>query len=132
LDEFDLIGAKEYEKEIVNTGVLGVNRARIAGSNFLDLWLEKMKNKKSYAMRKSLDGNVPNKIPDDQAEFNELLRIRSRDARNKTMQRIQKNLKLLEFKIIPSSIYNCRYKEFTSLDKDQLDLTKIFHMRGLA
>jgi hypothetical protein len=132
LNEFDIVAATEYEKEIINTGVLGINKTTISGSNFLDLWLEKMKNKKSYAMRKSLDGNVPNKIPDDQAEFNELLRIRLRDPINKTMKRIQENLEFLEFKKIPSSIYNCRNKEFTDLTEDQSGLTKIFHMRGLV
>ena len=132
LDDFDVIAAREYNKDIVNTGVLGINKMTIAGKNFLNLWLDKMKSKKEYAKKKSKEGGISNKIPDDQAEFNDILRIVSKDPKSYTMRKIQKDLEDLRFQVISSSIYNCRGKEFSNLSEEDLNKTKIFHMRGLA
>lgn len=131
IEEYDLAICQEYtNKNILNTGVLAVK----GGSPFLNLWLKKMHDRKAWAIKRHTDNHrVPNKIPDDQAELNEIIRGIKKPRINKYIKEIQDTLIDFKYKVLDSRIYNCRVQELNECKKTDLDLNliKVMHFRNL-
>jgi hypothetical protein len=131
LDDYDLVVCQEFfNKSILNTGVFAVNTK----SPFLGYWLKKMNERKAWAERKVSKGaRMPNKIPDDQAEFNEIIRKLGRSPYNRHIREAQDTLVGFKYKILDSRIYNCRVKELQECKQQNfnLDDIKVFHFRNL-
>ena len=131
LDEYDLAICQEFtNKNIFNTGVFAVNTS----GPFLPLWLKRMHGRKKWAVERHSNGHlVPNKIPDDQAELNEIIRGLTRPRINKHIKEIQDTLKGFTYKTLDSRIYNCRVQELKSCKESGLDLNqiKVLHFRNL-
>lgn len=129
--EYDLAICQEYiNKDILNTGVLALNNR----SSFVNLWLKKMNQKKIWAQQRHCNGHrVPNKIPDDQAELNEIIRGLKKPTINKHIKEIQGTLVNFKYKILDSRIYNCRVQELKKCKEQSfnLDDIKVLHFRNL-
>jgi len=127
----DLVICQEFSnKDIFNTGVLGVNSL----SPFLLLWLKRMHDRKNWAIQKHKRGDrVPNKIPDDQAELNEIIRGIKRPRINKYIAEIQDTLSDFNYKVLDSRVYNCRVQELKECKSSNfnLELIKVLHFRNL-
>lgn len=131
LDEFDLGICQEFSnKNILNTGVLSLKK----DSPFLPLWLKRMHERKAWAVKRHIARHtVPNKIPDDQAELNEIIRGIKKPRINKYIKEIQDTLIDFKYKILDSRIYNCRVQELTKCKESNFDLglIKVLHFRNL-
>jgi len=131
LDYYDLAICQEFvNKNILNTGVFAINTS----GPFLDLWLKRMLERKNWAINQIAEGKrVSNKIPDDQAELNEIIRGLTRPQINKHIKLIQETLCNFKYTILDSRIYNCRVQELQECKSGNFDLgsIKVFHFRNL-
>lgn len=131
LDDYDLAVCQEFfNKNILNTGVFAIKTE----SPFLGYWLKKMNERKQQAVNEIAAGKrVPNKIPDDQAEFNEIIRKLSKPPYNRHVREAQDTLGDFKYKVLDSRIYNCRVKELQECKQQNfnLDDIKVFHFRNL-
>lgn len=131
LNIYDLAICQEFiNKHILNTGVFAINTS----SPFLELWLKRMHERKQWAFDEFSKGKrVPNKIPDDQAELNEIIRGITRPPINKNIKLIQETLSNFKYNVLDSRIYNCRVQELQECKAGGFDLNaiKVFHFRNL-
>lgn len=131
LDDYDLAICQEFlDKRILNTGVFAVNTE----SPFLKYWLKNMYEKKQWAVYQIASGKrVPNKIPDDQAELNEIIRKLHKPRYNRHVREAQDTLVDFKYKVLDSRIYNCRVQELEECKRQNfnLDDIKVFHFRNL-
>ena len=93
-----------------------------------------MYEKKQWAVYQIASGKrVPNKIPDDQAELNEIIRKLHKPRYNRHVREAQDTLVDFKYKVLDSRIYNCRVQELEECKRQNfnLDDIKVFHFRNL-